>query len=362
MKQKRRWQPCVDHKGSDAQDFITTYFRPTDRRCLLIAGGGFDPRTSAVASALSAVLGDRLSALFLREERPNPSKRLLSAANANVDRLRQLVPTAVIEPISIFDSDGAVVGGRNAVETIGKHGIRDVTDVVVDMSALSIGVSFPIVKFALEYAAQAEHVINVHAMVLSAPHEDEQRRRISNDVVSMVHSFRGQLKLHSRNDSAKLWIPQLSVAKQSALEQIYAQQSFDDICPILPFPSHNARAGDNILETFMEQIDGTWEVDARNIVYACEDDPVDVYRTILDIEEQRRPVFEGTVKSVVVLSPVGSKAVALGSLMAAVERELPVVYVEALKYDLPAKENAVTSEQKLLHVWLHGDAYPRSAS
>jgi hypothetical protein len=74
-----------------------------------------------------------------------------------------------------------------------------------------------------------------------------------------------------------------------------------------------------------------------------------------DIEEQRRGVFEE--RSVVVLSPVGTKAVALGALMAAIERDLPGVYVEALKYDPAPKEAPVQTEAELLHVWLHGDAY-----
>lgn len=360
MMTARRWQPCVDHKGDDAKAFVEAYFAQPGRRCLLVAGGGFDPRASAAADSLATVLEDRLSAVLLREERPNPSRRIVTLANANVQQLQTLIASSLVEPVWIFDADGAVVGGRNAVEAIRKQSLEGITDVVVDMSALSIGVSFPVIRYLLEFAVQTDRQLNVHAMVLSAPHQDERRRRVSNDVVSLVHSFHGDLKLHSRSESAKLWIPQLSVAKQSALEQIYAAGSFDDVCPILPFPSSNARAGDAIVEHFMEQLDGAWEVDARNIVYACEDDPVDVYRTILDIEEQRRPVFEGTVKSVVVLSPVGSKAVALGSLMAAVERELPVVYVEALKYDLPAKETPVTSEEKMLHVWLHGDAYPRN--
>jgi hypothetical protein len=145
----------------------------------------------------------------------------------------------------------------------------------------------------------------------------------------------------------------------AALDRIHAYLSFDDVCPILPFPSKNPRAGDLLAEHFLEQLERAWEVDGRNIIYAAEDDPLDVYRTILDIEEQRRSVFED--RSVVVLSPVGTKAVALGSLMAALERDLPVVYVEALKYDQPAREATMQTDAELLHVWLHGDAYAGAA-
>lgn len=356
MSAPRRWQPCVDHRGQAARTFISDYFASPERRCVLVAGAGFDPRATIAAASLAETLGDRLSATLIREERPAPSRRTKALADKNVAELQRLVPQSVIDVVAILDTDNAVVGGRNAVEAIRKHDFAAATDIVVDVSALSIGTSFPIVRYLLEYVERADRTINLHVVVVSMPEEDELRRHVSNDIVSTVHSFHGDLHLHGRAESAKLWIPQLSIPKHAALRRIYEKEEFDDVCPILPFPSRNPRAGDIIAEHFRDELDQTWEVDGRNIVYASDDDPLDVYRSILDIEELRRPVFDQTLGSVVVLSPVGSKAVALGSLMAAIERSLPVVYVEALKYDLPAKEGTMASGE-LVHVWLFGEAY-----
>jgi hypothetical protein len=356
MRSRRRWVPCVDHRGARAAEFFESYFADPSRRCLLIAGGGFDPRSTIGPRALAEQLGDRLSALFIREERRAPARRVVAAAERHVHDLRTLIPSSKVESVDILAPDNAVVGGRNSVELLRKQSLNDVTDVFVDISALSIGTSFPIVRYLLEAAEKEGTPRNVHTIVVSMPAEDERRRRMSNDVVSLVHSFHGTLRLHSRQESARLWIPQLSAPKMAALDRIHATLSFDDVCPILPFPSKNPRAGDQVAEQFLEQLERAWEVDGRNIIHAAEDDPLDVYRTILDIEEQRRAVFED--RSVVVLSPVGTKAVALGSLMAAVERDLPVVYVEALKYDPPPREATMQTDAELLHVWLHGDAYP----
>jgi hypothetical protein len=327
---------------------------------LVIAGGGFDPRSTIAARALVRHLGDRLDGLFIREERRDPARRLVASADRNVRELEALIPGSRTASVEILASDNAVVGGRNAVELLRNEALDGVTDVLVDMSALSIGTSFPILRYLLERAERTGAPANVHALVVSIPTVDERRRRVSNDIVSLVHSFHGTLRLHSEHESARLWIPQLSVPKRAVLDRIHAELAFDDVCPILPFPSRNPRAGDQVAEHFLDQLERGWEVDARNIIYAAEDDPIDVYRTILDIDEQRRAVFGDG--SVVVLSPVGTKAVALGALMAAIERNLPVVYVEALKYDPPSKEIAVPTEGELLHVWLHGDAYPRAAS
>lgn len=364
MSAKRRWQPCVAHRGEPAKEFLAEYFGEPARRVLLIAGAGFDPRSAVSSRELAAVLGDRLSALFVREERGEPSRRILAMAERQVQDLRKVVPNSKFEKLDILADDSAVVGGRNAVEMLRNHSFADVTDIVVDMSALSIGTSFPIVRYCLGLVeAGGDAPKNLHVVVVSMPREDERRRRVSSDVVTIVHSFKGTLGLHSEVGSAKLWIPQLTAPKKDALDRIFASYEFEDVCPILPFPSRHPRAADELAEHFREQLENTWEVDARNVLYAGEDDPLDAYRSILDIEEQRRPVFAHTIRSVVVLSPIGSKAVALGALMAAIERDLPVVYVEALKYDAPAKERekpSMGAEGELLHVWLHGEAYPPS--
>ena len=59
-----------------------------------------------------------------------------------------------------------------------------------------------------------------------------------------------------------------------------------------------------------------------------------------------------------VLSPLGSKALAIGSLMAALELDCPVVYVEALEYQVDFSQIPVKSaDAEFMHVWLTGEAY-----
>ena len=58
--------------------------------------------------------------------------------------------------------------------------------------------------------------------------------------------------------------------------------------------------------------------------------------------------------SLTVLSPFGSKVQSLGALMAALDREFPIMYVETLAY---TSTPSTGSEGELVHVWLHGEAY-----
>lgn len=62
-----------------------------------------------------------------------------------------------------------------------------------------------------------------------------------------------------------------------------------------------------------------------------------------------------------ILSPLGSKVMALGAMMAALERELPVAYLESLSYELDEGVPGSGSNGKanLIHIWLEGDVYPQ---
>ena len=50
---------------------------------------------------------------------------------------------------------------------------------------------------------------------------------------------------------------------------------------------------------------------------------------------------------------------AIGALLAAMERNLPVAYLEAIGYDMVVGRLQGNAEQKLVHLWLEGDAYPQ---
>ena len=133
------------------------------------------------------------------------------------------------------------------------------------------------------------------------------------------------------------------------------------VCPILPFPAFDPRLPDELLEYHAEAVQNMWKVDAPDLIYADEKSPLDLYRTILRIDDARRRVFAKVGGSLLILSPLGSKALAIGSLMAAYERNFPVVYVESTGYrvdraDIDSCRRQQTGE--IIHIWLAGDVYP----
>ena len=58
------------------------------------------------------------------------------------------------------------------------------------------------------------------------------------------------------------------------------------------------------------------------------------------------------------MTPLGSKVMALGALLAALERDLPVAYLEAIGYEI---ESSTAGEEPVdvIHIWLEGDVYPQ---
>ena len=60
-----------------------------------------------------------------------------------------------------------------------------------------------------------------------------------------------------------------------------------------------------------------------------------------------------------VLSPLGSKVMALGALMAALERDLPVAHLEPIGYELEVSVPERIDRPDLIHVWLEDEVYPQ---
>jgi hypothetical protein len=353
-----RWDPCIAHSGAEVDSFIADYFATADRKVLLIAGAGFDPRSTAVAERLSAA-GAPVRAILFQESRPKPAQGLIERAKANAGALTSAMVDHVLIPIEIFGSDGAVVGGRNVVGLLGRQTFDGISDVIVDTSALSVGTSFPIIRYLVERIERGKGPPNLHLFVAHDPTLDAAIQSVPSDAPGYVHGFKGGSTLDGSATAAKLWLPQLAAGRRGALGRLHDFVGPHDTCPILPFPASDPRLGDRLAEEFLIELESGWAVDTRNIVYADEEDPLDLYRTILRLDDLRKPVFREVGGSLLVLSPLGSKVMALGALMAALERDLPVAYLESISYDLDKSVPSTSATPNLIHIWLEGEVYPQ---
>jgi hypothetical protein len=266
-----------------------------------------------------------------------------------------MIPSCKVENIEIFASDLAVIGGREAARIASQIDFSRYSDLIVDASALSRGIIFPIVRVLLENSPKS---CNVHVTVVQEPSTDYIISAIGCERATTVHGFNGRLGLESSSNAAVLWLPQLVIGQVGVLREIYnsIQPIPNDVCPILPFPSGNPRDVDALLVEYRVEL-GAWEVDPRDLMYAHENDPLDLYRTIVRLADARERVFKDIGGSEIILSPVGSKSMSLGAMMAAIDRDFPVLYVEALDFKVDLDRLADRQLGELVHIWLHGEAY-----
>lgn len=357
MNHTTRWDPCISHYGDEVRSFLRQFLAERIPKALFFVGGaGFDSRSCTVATEIRSI-GEIERAFLVREIRPNVRDDQLHMANNNEELFRTMVDEVRVEHIDIFGTDGAVVGGRNVIAKLRQQSLQGVTDIMVDVSALSVGISFPIIRYLLEFVKGHRRQINLHLFATHDPKLDYAIQAISSDGVNYVHGFKGGSTLSGMERPTKLWLPQLAKERRSTLVKIHDFVEPDETCPVLPFPSVDPHLGDSLVAEFLAELENTWSVDARSLVHADEGDPLDLYRTILRLNDLREPVFRGIGGSRLVLSPLGGKAMALGALLAAVELDLPVAYVEPIDFDVAEGVLSEAREQDLIHLWLEGDVY-----
>jgi len=352
------WGNCITHFDDKVDGFLADYFGEPDRRCLLVAAAGFDPRSQVVTRKLSAILGDRLKAFFIREERGRPAENLLQRADENEATLRSVVQDAEVVKIDVFAEDGAAVGGQRLIEVLRTLTIpEDVTDVVLDMSALSIGIGFPAARLLLERCERAASR-SFHLVIVSNPELDE---RISSEPADRPLVVRGFAGTSADGDlpKARIWLPQLAHGRSSTLSKIGL--SIDErykVCPIVPFPSRNPRRADELITEYRSQLVNEWDVDPRDLVYVSERNPLDCYRTLQMLKQRHDKAVAGVYEPQIILSPVGSKVLAAGAMMAAIEYDLAIHYLETLRYDFDGIEDREDGPPDIIvHMLLSGPAY-----
>src|SRR5947209_13341483 len=86
------WERCIYHRGRHTRPFLREYLAEEQRRVLVIAGAGFDPRSMTVSEIVADVAGSRSKGFFLREDRPRPAQALVSRAEAHERALLRLLP------------------------------------------------------------------------------------------------------------------------------------------------------------------------------------------------------------------------------------------------------------------------------
>jgi hypothetical protein len=346
-----RWRECTKFEDEDVRRFVQVYFGRGDRCIVLIAAAGFDERSAVIPGVLATAAAARTRLIALREERPRPDAELVASGDANLAALRFAFPNTELFQFDIFADDLAVIGGRRIAQYLNQVDLTGVTDIVLDVSALSVGVYYP--AFALLFEIAKAREINLQVAFALSPRHDDDVDLTFSDKVGYPHGFGFEFEMLTRRQPNEgwLWLPQLARGGQPALDLIHKSIGPDDVCPILPFPALDPRAADTMAEHFVNEIEGDWNVEPGQMIRASDSNPLDLYRSVVRLNEERRRVF-GDNASTIILTPMESRAPSVGMLLSAVELRLPVVYVENASYK--RRNRAGDVDPRLILLWVHG--------
>lgn len=345
----------ITHKGEECDQFFRA-FLGSDKRALFIGTLGFSDLCLYFPRLLAAF--PTVDFLFLVEERPEISQVLQDTATRNKGiLLATLAGRAVsFDTVTIVAEDTANVAGRRATAVCRPVLDRDYSDVIIDATAMSRGVCFPIVKQAYERSKRAGGA-NPHVLVAGRNQGTVKALPMSSDAPQYMHGFQDDMGTDATHGAIKLWIPQLSEGAIASLSRIHRLLQPEESCPILPFPAADPRRGDLLLREFQEPVLREWDVNLLDVIYAHESDPTDVCESILRIQVGRREAFEQATDRPdrTVLSPSGTRIGSVGMLLAALQLDLPVMYEENVGYTsdmLSVPPLPATDPDHAWHIWL----------
>jgi hypothetical protein len=130
----------------------------------------------------------------------------------------------------------------------------------------------------------------------------------------------------------------------------------DEICPVLPSPARNPRRADDIIIEYQQILFDEHRLDPRNFLYASEQNPFEVYRRLRAAVQHYGEVFRLLGGCRVAISPLSSKLMSLGALLAAYELKaqppgVGIAHIESQGYAIEGQ----TTDAELFGLWLAGD-------
>ncbi len=369
-----RWRDYFLRDGEGFDEFWKLFLAERKRDLLFVIGHGFDAR---MCDGIERVLslggeGTRDVALIAFDEgAESPSQTYLAQRKANGERLEKLLQgrgKIGHRDIKMFSDGNRRVGARSiAQEFASSAEFRSYTDVVVDISALPRSLYMPLLAKLLalfDGEAKDGEKRNLHVIVSHSPAIDGAivEEGLEESASYLFGFAAAALESESTSGQPKIWIPVLGKRQPAQLERINQFVMPDEICPLLPSPAQDPREGDSIMIEYRELLFDQLRVEPRNIIYAAESNPFEVYRqlmrSILHYDRALKPL--GGCK--VALSAMSSKLASMGVLLAAYElgRRDPkvtvgVAHVESQGYRV--ESTGTVPSTTLFTMWLSGECY-----
>lgn len=249
-----------------------------------------------------------------------------------------------------------------------KTGVDSYQDVIIDISAMPRMVAMTTIAkmiYQLDDIARNDGpVVNLHVVTAESVASD---RSVSggtlNDVVSNVVGFSGRLTGETDEHLPRIWFPVLGEQQGQRLQLIREELRPDEICPVIPFPSREARRGDQIVGAYRQLLFEDFKVEPGNILHGCEFNPFEAYKQLYTAIDRYRDTLRELDGCKAFVSPLSSKLLSVGVLLACYDHKYRPVpdgrlivgmhYVETAAYG--EVQQSADSGQELYAMWIRGE-------
>lgn len=376
-----RWNPYVFFDDVKTKAFWTKHFSSSGRKLLFILGRGFDVRMNITIGNLLKVCPDiniECHLIQFNEGKNSASHKLKPLVDENMKELSRLLPAdrIKIKNISLWEGSGRKrkrVGDRKAAEIIDNNidGIKDFTDIIVDISALPRGIYFSLIGKILTLIDTYKENFNPNFFISVAenPKIDELTKENEvDDELNYLMGFIGEQELTSQFEKPSIWFPILGEDKKehliNAFKHIFrTNTTLYEICPVLPFPSKDPRRSDSLMMDYHQLLFEEFGVESQNIMYVPEQNPFEAYIRLNAAIRNYNDSLEPLTGCKAVLSTFSSKLLSIGTLLSAYELKgeigVAVLNVDSGGYEIDYVDDIklLKNESKVFLTWLTGEPY-----
>jgi hypothetical protein len=374
-----RWENYFMKSGDDFDSFWDRYQEKNKPSILFIMGIGFDPRTNlgieTIYSRKSKELRNTIVLRYLKNDeevsdQPKPDVK------EHLDRLYGFLdnhhfPAPEVKNVVLRSEDDKSMASVNANNIIADASAFELySDIVIDISAMPRGIFIPLINKSLalidQYNASNAIKKNLHIIVAENSKLDSLiHDRGTDEDASYIYGFRIK-EIDRTLEQKQVWIPILGENQTKQFDKIKSELQPVEVSPILPFPSENLRRGDNLIIEFQDRLLNDSNFEIKNIVYADESNPFQVYRLLNKTIQRYNQSFELLTGCKIIVSTLSSKLLTIGAFMAIYEKRkegnnVGIMHVESIGHSLDDSYSdqkiEIAKHNKLFEIWLAGTPY-----
>lgn len=361
------WDYAIHFKPNEFKKFWKEHLKQK-KNILLVTGLGWDPRMIALPSQLKSLGGSGLRDLHIINYRPSssfksPYKKFIDKNAVELDKIIGGWANKKQIDVNTRNESKLYIGDKEISKHYIGYDFTQYTDILVDISSLPKSLYFALLYIIVKRTIDITQEVNVYVVACHDADFDSQITETVDDA-RLLNYFKGKVGRISTRDVPIIWAPIMATENYAGLTKLHNLFPLKDIYPILPFPCQNPRKDDDLLVEYRQAFVDEWQVESLNIIYAAEDDPLDVYRSLLNLFNQQNKALEPLGEVSMIISALSSKLSSIGAFMAAYEKKMAVGHPigrhkppSNMTLDNWGSTYMEEFEGRLHSVWLTGEPY-----